>query len=415
VCNAVCTIGRNRCCVNAPHSLAASLGADRTRSPFTTRVRSCPVAACALIQSDAVLTANQQLMTQGSIMTSYTGSVHAPIARSVFVWWSDGSAADQLGTIYFNDDVEGNPKTKVDAQSLPLKALTDVFNGKQLPILKAASLSAIPSDHCFSLVSKVMSLHLQTENAAVRTAWITGIKEVLSRAQAASAHAAAGSTTAAGPVAAMVAGQRFVALSGLNPTTKSDVFVFYDRESSKFGVLYQTPASATGEQPFTKDETTGVPMHRVSDVFMSDHAHDTCGADLTLLASRVCLCRCLYFFRVAAGASVHRSSRVRILLLISALVSCQRSAASISSHRVRPYAPPGWRASSRSSLRKRWPRQRRRVRPVPRLRAPCPPHRRCLCNRPHRRRPTCPPRLWLRRRRQAHHRTCSRMDGCTRV
>ena len=70
----------------------------------------------------------------------------------------------------------------------------------------------------------------------------------------------------------MVTGQRFVALTGTNPVVRSDVFVFYDRESSKFGVLHQTPAFDQGEQPRLKDDATGVPLHRVSDVFMGKRA-----------------------------------------------------------------------------------------------------------------------------------------------
>ena len=148
-------------------------------------------------------------MLNGSLMQYYVGAVEEPTARAVYVWWEEGQGVGKLGTIYFVDDAEGKrEKTKIDTQSLPLSKISDVFSGKQSPIFKAPSLAGLPSDQCFTLVSKIVPLNLQAESNAVRGAWIKGIKETFAVGQAAKKAAAAApapSPTAAAPNAVAVA------------------------------------------------------------------------------------------------------------------------------------------------------------------------------------------------------------------
>lgn len=251
-------------------------------------------------------------MSVGSVMTYYTAvDGSEPTSQSIFIWWEEG-AAGKLGTIYFNNQIETKEKTKVEGNQLPLSKITDVFSGKQQPIFKADSLSSIPSDQCFSFGSKVLPLHLQADSASVRQSWIGGVKDVFSKSQATKKGATvttttatatanstnAGTTTgetngantndAADPIAVMTAGQKFVAVTGVNPSVKHDVFVWYERESSKFGVLYQTPSVAEGEQPRPHDESTAVALHRVSDVYLGKRAPELASDATSGIPSNQC-------------------------------------------------------------------------------------------------------------------------------
>jgi hypothetical protein len=214
-------------------------------------------------------------MLAGSLMQSYSGSVEEPSARSVFVWWEEGSAMGKFGTIYFVDDAEGKKKrNKVDTQSLPLSKISDIFCGKQSPIFKAPSLAAVPSDQCFTLASKVFALHLQAESNAVRTAWLNGIKETYTADHAAKKAAAASIAAALPPsyVSSTISsklleeGRMFWSVTTRGDVTiAKPIFLWHDPAAGRLGTLYHN--TTPGDK--TKSSRTGaLPVSTITDVFL---------------------------------------------------------------------------------------------------------------------------------------------------
>jgi len=273
------------------------------------------------------------VLEAGSVMRLLTAGASADevTVQPIFLWWEPDVRPSKLGALHFNNDVEGKNKTKVEGQSLPLNKISDVFSGKQQPLFKSPAAAEFASEQCMTLGAKTLPLHLVAESAEVRAAWIAGIKSIFAAGQAAkkaekeAAAAAAGgvatngtadaaSTTAPAAngvpadgqtanIRAMIAGQQFILLSGGvdgAPSVKQDVHVFLDPAESKFGVLYTNPIDAAhGQTSRFKDDSTGVPMHRVSDVFLGRRAPEFNAPDVENYPSLQC------FSLVSKDRSLH--------------------------------------------------------------------------------------------------------------
>ena len=98
----------------------------------------------------------------------------APTERKeVLVWYApeDGKS----GTLYWSANGE---RDKSSERALPLHRVSDVFMGKQTPELKAEQARDLPTNRCFSVLTKERGLHLAAADEQQRGDWLSAIKSV---------------------------------------------------------------------------------------------------------------------------------------------------------------------------------------------------------------------------------------------
>jgi hypothetical protein len=110
----------------------------------------------------------------------------------------------------------------------------DVFLGKQTIPFTSPIASDSPSDRCFSLISKTISLHLRGESAGIRNAILSGIKGIFTN----SALINPKKDVVDSSILTMIKGEMFSSYTGIDPVIKSNTFVWYDsNEGGKLGSI----------------------------------------------------------------------------------------------------------------------------------------------------------------------------------
>lgn len=150
-----------------------------------------PAAASAAVPSSAATAATSSTspsinaMITGNVFTSYfmrpdkSGGSKQPI----YLWY-DSVEGGKLGALCWSTrdvdvfNIHNNRKFKSTSNILPVRRITDVFLGKQSEALQQPIAKDVPANHCFSIIGKDNSLYLAAMNEAVRSIWLTGIKDV---------------------------------------------------------------------------------------------------------------------------------------------------------------------------------------------------------------------------------------------
>ena len=199
----------------------------------------------------------------------------------------------KLGTFYW---CEPGKREKLDEQAIPLSSISDIFLGRQTPELKSPLAAAGAADLCFSITSKRQALHLRGESAAVRTAFLAGIRHVWTKPTMV--------TQQTPNIQAMTQGGNFIAVARppavdgaatalLAPVLK-DVFVWYEREDGKLGTLYWCDLGSR-----TKVAGQSLQLHRISDVYLGKQAVEMKGPEVASYPSPNC------FSAIAKDKAVH--------------------------------------------------------------------------------------------------------------
>ena len=174
----------DNCCfslVSSDRSLHLKALSPSQRTDFLSALRDLFVLAGKRTQQEAQELAIQQallanpkraLLMKGGRFIGLFGK--APTERKeVLVWYApeDGKS----GTLYWSANGE---REKSSERALPLHRVSDVFMGKQTPELKAEQAKDLPTNRCFSVLTKERGLHLAAADEQQRGDWLSAIKSV---------------------------------------------------------------------------------------------------------------------------------------------------------------------------------------------------------------------------------------------
>ena len=242
---------------------------------------------------------NLRLMMEGRVFDRFVmtappieAGLPPTIAQeSVFLWYEPSM---KLGTFYW---CEPGRRDKVDEQAIPLQSISDIFLGRQTPELKSPLAAAGAADQCFSITSKRTALHLRGESAAVRTAFLAGIRHVWTKPTMV--------TQQTPNIQQMTQGGNFIAVmrppsaaadgtATPPPPVLRDVFVWYEREDSKLGTLHWCDVGSRVKVP-----GQSLQLHRISDVYLGKQAAEMKGPEVATYPSHNC------FSAIAKDKAVH--------------------------------------------------------------------------------------------------------------
>jgi hypothetical protein len=82
---------------------------------------------------------------------------------------------NKLGSLYW---CEPNQRVLNEATKLPVNRISDVFLGKQTPVMAQAIVSSAPADRCLTVATARLQLNLEAESAHERDLWLTGFKAI---------------------------------------------------------------------------------------------------------------------------------------------------------------------------------------------------------------------------------------------
>ena len=174
----------DNCCfslVSSDRSLHLRALSPLQRTDFLSALRDLFVLAGKRTQQEAQELAIQQallanpkraLLMKGGRFIGLFGK--SPTERKeVLVWYApeDGKS----GTLYWSANGE---REKSSERALPLHRVSDVFMGKQTPELKAEQAKDLPTNRCFSVLTKERGLHLAAADEQQRGDWLSAIKSV---------------------------------------------------------------------------------------------------------------------------------------------------------------------------------------------------------------------------------------------
>jgi len=160
---------------------AQTSSSSSTSSPATSTTHPTPVSTS--VASSSKISS----MVSGCRFQSFDRAGEAGVPT--FVWLDPN--ASKFGVIYtkkIEGEEEGQPdqpRVGDERHALHMHRVSDVYLGRRAREFSAAK--DLPSNVCFSLVSKGRSLHLAAPNEHVRTIWLDGIKEIFALQKAAAA------------------------------------------------------------------------------------------------------------------------------------------------------------------------------------------------------------------------------------
>jgi hypothetical protein len=116
------------------------------------------------------------ILETGTEFTTFFESTPGNVSSRKLFFFFEAVDGPVMGAIYW---CEPGHRTKKDDNRLPFARISDVFMGKQTPILQSELAKPSNPKCCFSLMAgKSWGLHLAAENEATRQAWLAGIRAV---------------------------------------------------------------------------------------------------------------------------------------------------------------------------------------------------------------------------------------------
>lgn len=106
----------------------------------------------------------------GHIFTSWISSEKDVTSESIFLWYERD--AGRIGSLFWTDASESQSQVKVAKGVIPLHRISDMF-AKRRP--KCPIPSSVGNDQCWSIVSKLATLDLQSDGEEMRKKWVASL------------------------------------------------------------------------------------------------------------------------------------------------------------------------------------------------------------------------------------------------
>lgn len=217
------------------------------------------------------------VLESGTEFTTFFESTLGISSRKLFFFFEavDGPV---MGAIYWCEVCQ---RTKKDNNRLPFARISDIFVGKQTPILQSELANSANPKCCFSLMAgKSWGLHLAAENESIQQAWLAGIRAIFANSGKAVTDAIPATATSTPPlpsgpeaVAQFEAGRDFIWYANeteVKAGTIHRVSLFYmadtpGMEKVKFGRLFIAERGS-------RSLVNPLQLNQLSNVYVGKHA-----------------------------------------------------------------------------------------------------------------------------------------------